>query len=177
MATVQEERLERRFQLWDNDGDGDVDKSDYRAEAEEILSNLDASSTSPKGKAVMDAYLGMWDYLAEKAGVGADGALSLDQFKAVVQAEVLDAGNAGFANVVRPTIQAIVALLDKNGDNQVSPEEFKGWMAAIGVDPSEGEDAFQQIDTNGNGYLSIDELVNAVRDYHAGTLDVALLGG
>lgn len=176
MATVQEERLERRFALWDNDNDGDVDKSDYKAEAEEILSNLGADAGSPKGKAVMDAYLGMWDYLAEKAGVGSDGALSLDQFKSVVHGEVLEAGNAGFANVVRPTIQAIVSLLDKNGDNQISPTEFNGWMSAIGVDPSQGEDAFHQIDTNGNGYLSVDELVNAVRDFHAGTLDVALLG-
>lgn len=176
MATVQEERLELRFKLWDNDGDGDVDRSDWDAEAKQILANLGESEASPKGKAVLDAYIGMWEYLAEKSGVGADGALSLDEFKAVIEGEVLSNGNAGFANVVRPTIQAIVSLLDTSGDGQISPAEFGHWLAAIGVDASEAEDAFNAIDANGNGFLSVDELVNAVRDYHAGTSDVALLG-
>lgn len=176
MATVQEERLEQRFKLWDNDGDGDVDKADWEAEASEILSNLGVDPGSPKGAAVTNAYTGMWEYLAGAAGVGTDGALSLDQFKAVVEAEMLANGNAGFANVLRPTIGAIVQLLDVNGDNQISPTEFTGWLKAVGVPDTDADAAFAAIDTNGNGYLSVDELVNAVRDFHAGTIDVPLLG-
>ena len=177
MATVQEERLEQRFRLWDNDGDGDVDKSDYQTEADQILANLGESADSPRGAALVNAYLGMWDFLADKAGVGSDGALSLDQFKAVIEAEMLSQGNAGFANVARPTIQAIVSLLDKNGDNQISVTEFQGWLDAIGVDGSKTEEIFAAVDANGNGFLTVDELVNAVRDFHAGTSDVELLGG
>jgi Ca2+-binding EF-hand superfamily protein len=176
MATVQEERLEQRFRLWDNDGDGDVDKADWESEANEILSNLDVDPASPKGSAVKDSYSQMWEYLAGAAGVGTDGALDLDAFKAVVEAEMLKDGNAGFANVLRPTITAIVQVLDVNGDNQISPNEFTGWLKAVGVPDTDADSAFAAIDTNGNGYLSIDELVNAVRDFHAGTLDVPLLG-
>ena len=176
MATVQEERLELRFKLWDNDNDGDVDRSDWETEASDILANLDVDPASPKGVAMTSAYLGMWDYLSTAAGVGSDGQLSLDAFKAVVEAEMLASGNAGFANVLRPTISAIVQILDVNGDNQISPDEFKGWLKAVGVDESDADASFSAIDTSDNGYLSIDELVNAVRDFHAGTLDVPLLG-
>jgi hypothetical protein len=77
---------------------------------------------------------------------------------------------------VRPTISAIVTLLDKNGDHQISPTEFKGWLQAVGVSDDDADASFAAIDANGNGYLTIDELVNAVRDFHRGTLDVPLLG-
>lgn len=175
-ASVQDSRLKRRFELWDSNGDGTIDKSDYETEARRILQSFGEQETSPKGRALMSAYLGMWDKLAAKAKVGPQGKVSMDQFLQVSEQEIVSGGDAGFDRNLRPTIEAIVDICDTDGDGEVSPNEFKRWMRAAGVDERQADQAFRQMDTNQSGHLSVEELVEAVKAYHQGTSDINLLG-
>lgn len=174
-TSVQEQRLRRRFEMWDKNGDGIIDRSDWAGEASRILLSFGESESSPKGQALATAYLGMWEYVAGQAGVGRDGALSLDQFKDVAAQQVLDRGQIGFDQVLRPTISAIADLCDTDGDGQVSPQEFQRWIHAIGSEESTADAAFQQIDADGDGQLSVEELIQAVHRYHSGELEFSLL--
>ncbi|MDT0301423.1 EF-hand domain-containing protein [Streptomonospora wellingtoniae] len=166
------ERLNERFAHWDNNGDGTIDRSDFEAEAREIMRKLGEDDTSPRGRAVFDAYTQMWDYLSSKAG---KSSLNADEFAEVAEAEIISQGDEGFSRVLRPTVRAIVDLLDKDGDGRVSPDEFSRWLDGIGV-AGDPQAVFRSIDTNGNGYVTVDELMAAVRDYHLGRTDVPLLG-
>ncbi|TSB23358.1 EF-hand domain-containing protein [Streptomyces benahoarensis] len=172
---VQEERLQRRFQLWDRDGDGRIDRSDWENEAQRILRAFETAPSSDRGEAVLTAYLGMWDYLAGHAGIEDGGSLGFDQFRDLAGRQLLDRGPEGFDEVLRPTIGSIVGLCDTDGDGQVDPEEFRSWIRAIGSPEETAETAFQAIDADGDGKLTVEELVQAVHKYHAGELDVALL--
>lgn len=174
-TSVQEQRLRRRFELWDQNGDGVIDSSDWESEAQRILASFQQTEGSPKGQALATAYRGMWSYVAEQAGVGRDGSVSLDQFKDVAAKQMLDRGQAGFDQVLRPTVSAIADLCDTDGDGQVSPPEFRSWIRAIGSDESTADTAFQQIDADGDGQLSVDELIDAVHRYHTGELEFSLL--
>lgn len=173
--SVQDERLRRRFDMWDKDGNGAVERSDWEAEAKRILASLGVEEQSPKGQALTGAYLGMWSYLAAQSGVGDGGSLSFDAFRDVASRNVLARGQQGFNDVVRPTIRAVADLCDTDGDGQVGPEEFKSWIKAIGADEATAGSAFEQIDANGNGLLSVDEMVAAVHKYHSGELEFSLL--
>ncbi|WP_026403133.1 EF-hand domain-containing protein [Actinomadura rifamycini] len=172
MATKQENRLEERFRLWDNNGNGTIERADFEREADEIIARLGAQGT-PAADELKDAYLGMFDRLSAAAG---SGTMSRHQFLEVAETEIIGKGDAGFAEVVKPTIQAIVKVLDKSGDGEVSPAEMHGWFAAIGLSPEVADTAFRQLDTDNSGKLSVDELVDAVRDYHLGRNDIPLLG-
>ncbi|WP_086558562.1 EF-hand domain-containing protein [Streptomyces africanus] len=174
-TSVQEQRLRRRFDMWDKNGDGTIDRSDWEGEAKRILLSFGENENSPKGRALTDAYLGMWDHIAEEAGVGRDGALDFDRFQAVAAAEVLDRGQDGFDEVLRPTISAIAGLCDTDGDGQISPQEFQRWIVAIGSNEATAGTAFKLIDTDGDGHLSVDELIAAVHRYHSGELEFSLL--
>lgn len=175
MSTTTQDRLERRFVLWDSDGDGRIQRSDWEAEARRILTAFGEREDSPRGGAVISSYLGMWDYLSSQAGPGTSS-LTLDQFKSIAHDHIIDPGDAGFSSVLRPTIRAITDLCDTDGDGKISPREFRSWLKAVGADVSTADEAFERIDRDGDGQLTVDELVHAVRDYHAGTLDVSLLG-
>ncbi|WP_229786716.1 EF-hand domain-containing protein [Actinokineospora fastidiosa] len=175
-ASVQDSRLKRRFELWDSNGDGTIDKSDYETEARRILQAFGEQENNPKGRALMSAYLGMWDKLATKAKVGPQGKITMDQFLQVSEKELVEGGDAGFDRNLRPTIEAIVDICDTDGDGEVNQQEFKRWMQAVGVDAMQADNAFAQLDTNGSGALSVEELVDAVRAYHQGTSDINLLG-
>jgi Ca2+-binding EF-hand superfamily protein len=175
-TAVKSDRLKKRFEKWDVNGNGRIEKSDYEAEAHRIIRAFDEDPSSPQARALIDAYISMYEFLATKAGVGANGAMTEDQFLGVVEAQVFAEGDAGFNRVVRPTVAAMVGLCDTDGDGEVSPSEFRKWLEAIGVDASSAVESFRTIDTNGSGTLTVDELVAAVRAYHFGTLDVPLLG-
>jgi hypothetical protein len=176
MLDVRSERLARRFRLWDTDGNGHVDRSDFENEGRRIVAAFGEDEDSPRGRAVLDAYLAMWDYLAAKANVSADSVLSAKQFDRVAQTEIILMGDTGFSAVLRPALSATLDLCDADGDRQINPAEFRNWIEAIGVTKPHAEEAFDQIDGNHDGRLSIDELAQAVRDYHAGILDIPLLG-
>ncbi|MBM7769862.1 Ca2+-binding EF-hand superfamily protein [Actinokineospora baliensis] len=175
-ASVQDSRLKRRFELWDNNGDGTIDRSDYESEARRILQGFGEQENSPKGRALLSAYSTMWETLADKAGSGPQGQVTLEQFIQITEREIVQAGDAGFDRNLRPSIEAIVDIADTDGDGEVSSAEFKRWMRAAGVDERQAEQSFQQLDTNHSGTLSVEELVDAVRDYHQGKHDISLLG-
>jgi Ca2+-binding EF-hand superfamily protein len=177
MATaVQEQRLTQRFMLWDTDGDGRIERADCEDEARNILRAFGEPEEASRGHAVVDAYLTMWDYLADRSGVGSRGSMSVEQFNEVAAREIVSRGDAGFSKVLRPTITAIVTMCDTDGDGRVNPDEFRRWLNAMGVPKAQHEESFRRMDADNDGYLSVEELVQAFRYYLEGTLDVPLLG-
>ncbi|MGW5055177.1 EF-hand domain-containing protein [Actinokineospora sp. NPDC004072] len=175
-ATIQDSRLKRRFELWDSNGDGAIDKSDYENEAKRILKAFGEQESSIKGRALLSAYREMWDKLVDRADVSRDGAVSFDEFQNVGEQELIQGGNAGFDRSLRPTIEAIANICDTDGDGRISPPEFKRWMKAMNVDEQAADTAFKKIDTDRDGALTVEEIVAALRDYHQGKNDIPLLG-
>ena len=175
-TAVRNKRLELRFDKWDRNGNGRIERSDLEAEARRILDAFGESPSTPQGRAVLESFTSTFEYLAERAGVGRDGALDRQQFTKVIEAEVFKSGDAGFGRVVRPMIQAILNVCDTDGDGEVNPAEFTKWLTAVGVSRAKAEESFRLLDTNRSGSLTVDELVAAVKAFHFGTLDVPLLG-
>ncbi|WP_329028081.1 EF-hand domain-containing protein [Streptomyces sp. NBC_00690] len=176
-TSVQNGRVQSSFAGWDVDGDGRIDRADWEADARRVLQAFGETPASPSGRALSDAYLDLWDFLAEKAGIDAHtGALTPEQFKTVVDDRIIGSDGAGFAKALTPAIKALIKLADRDGDGQINPREFMTWLKAVGVRTSDMGTPFAQIDTSGNGQLSTEELVQAVRAYYLDEVDVPLLG-
>ncbi|MYX41173.1 EF-hand domain-containing protein [Streptomyces sp. SID89] len=172
---IQQERLHQRFDLYDADRDGRIDRSDLEQEARRIVRAFEEPENSPRAQALLTAYPQMFDYLTERGGHAPGSAMTKDEFVAVAHQEMLQHGPAGFGRVLRPSIRAMVDLCDTDGDGQVNPAEFRIWLKAISGD-IDAEAAFSAIDADGDGRLTVDELVAAVGRYHAGETDAPLLG-
>ncbi len=174
-TAIKNERLRQRFQMWDVDKDGLIDRSDYEAEALRVIRAFGESPESPRGAAVLDAYLHMHDFLAARVDVG-EGGMTEEQFVAVFEDEMFRKGDSGFGKVLRPTIRASVDLCDTDGDGEINRAEYRRWLEAIGWDQIRADEAFRRLDTDGSGTLTADELVQAVKDFYYGQLDIPLLG-
>lgn len=171
----QQNRLEKRFRLWDHDGDGLVEREDFVAEARGILERFGARESSPKGRRLLAAYTAMWDFLAEHGELESD-ALTPEALYAVASEHLTDPTAPGFSEAVDPCIRAIVELCDEDDDGWVTEEEFGSWTDVIGVGRSAAAVAFKRLDEEGRGQLPVEDLVGAVRAYHLGALDVPMLG-
>ncbi|CAL9588215.1 EF-hand domain-containing protein [Streptomyces albus] len=170
------DRLQKRFDKWDADGNGVLERGDFQEEAAKIAHGFGKAPDSREVQALKDAFNGLFDYLAREAGVGPDGSLSKDQFLQVTGNLIFEGGEANFNRVLGPVVKAIIGICDKNDDGKINSSEFEAWLGGIGVNRTEAKEAFQQVDTNGDGELSLDELLAAVREFHFGRLDVELLG-
>jgi Ca2+-binding EF-hand superfamily protein len=172
-TSIVDSRLKQRFQRWDVDGNGVLERSDFEQEAERIASAFGSSTRTEGGKPLLQAFRGLYDYLAQQAG---SARISEQQFMQATEKLIFQEGESGFNRLLRPTVQAIVGLADRNADGKISRDEFSVWLKAVGVPESKAKAGFDQIDTDGSGELSEEELLTAVRKFHFGELDVALLG-
>jgi Ca2+-binding EF-hand superfamily protein len=175
MASANQERLRQHFESLDVDADGRLERDEWEAPARRILEALGEPGTSPEARAVVSSYQRMWDYLAGQADAGTD-TLTFGQFEQAVGSRIVNPDDAGFNGVLREAISAVAGLVDRDANGAVTPEGFAAWLKAIGADPSKARETFRQIDIDDDGDLTVDELMQAVRDYHVGTLDVSVLG-
>ncbi|MER6332728.1 EF-hand domain-containing protein [Streptomyces sp. NPDC014983] len=170
------ERLVKRFDKWDTDGNGVLDAADFQSEAGRIAQNLGKDAGSPEVQELQNAFKGLYEYLADKAGVEAGGAINRQQFLDATGDILFKEGEASFNRALSPIVKALIRLCDDDHDGHIDAREFQSWLAGVGVPVSEAGLSFQKVDKNGDGRLSEDELLEVVRDFHFGRLEVELLG-
>ncbi|WP_030673990.1 EF-hand domain-containing protein [Streptomyces cellulosae] len=174
-TAVANDRLVKRFEKWDTDGNGVLEASDFQGEAARIAQNLGKSADSPEVQELHSAFQGLYEHLAQKAGVPG-GAISREQFLAATGELLFKEGEASFNRALSPIVKALISLCDDNHDGEIDAREFQAWLSAVGVPVSQAGQMFQKVDRNGDGKLSEDELLQVVRDFHFGRLEVDLLG-
>jgi Ca2+-binding EF-hand superfamily protein len=175
MASANHERLREHFESLDVDADGHIELAEWEAPARRILEALGESDTSPKARAVLSSYEKMWNYLAGHAGPDTSR-LSLGEFEHAVDSHVVNSDDVDFNNALRDAIGAIAGLVDRDAKGAVTPEGFTSWLRAVGADASKARETFRRIDDDDDDDLTVDELMQAARDYHAGKLEVSVLG-
>ncbi|MGW6055506.1 EF-hand domain-containing protein [Streptomyces sp. NPDC055189] len=148
-----------RFRVQDTDGDGILDRQDVTARAEMLLQALSEPPHSPRGRAVISGAQAYWQGVAQLAGIPGDGQLTEEAF-ADALLRAVELGTIG--ELVRPSVQAHVALVDSNEDGTVSMQEFLHSQQALGMGQAQAQEAFEAIDRDGDGRLTVDEWQEAV---------------
>ncbi|MFD0412249.1 EF-hand domain-containing protein [Streptomyces sp. NPDC127108] len=176
MATSDKGQVfEYRFDYFDANKDGRIDRSDFEQEANRLIHAFGADTESPRARAVMDGSLAVHDYIMRKAG-SKSGSLSREEFIAVSTATVTDRGPAGFAEVLAPYAYACANLCDVDGSGEISQEEYARWLTVIGAPAENITESFRAMDTDKDGKVSIDEFVAAMKSYVLGESAVGMFG-
>jgi Ca2+-binding EF-hand superfamily protein len=159
-------KLTRRFQTFDFDDDGDIDRSDFEASAERTSDEFGHPADSPARQRLLALSLGLWDHLASVADVDRDGAIDLQEYKNAFAAGLLET-EASFDQGYRPFLDAIMAVADADGNGFLDAQQHVRWTGALMRLPeADAREVHRRLDTDGDGLISTADLLQAIRDYY-----------
>lgn len=175
MNAVISERLKTRFDRWDVTGKGVVLRSDFEQEADRIVRAFGRGTTSPAARNLRSALCWMFDVVAGESGARPDGSVNEEQFREVCVNLIFEHGEAAFNRLLTPVLSGVTGLCEKREEGRINRTEFATWLSALGMSMADGLAAFDKIDCYDRGELSLAEMLQAVRDYHYGRLDIELI--
>ncbi|GHI89566.1 EF-hand domain-containing protein [Streptomyces xanthophaeus] len=163
-------KLERSFNRLDADGSGEIDATDIIALGSRLLTALGEPDDSPRAEAVMSGIADFWQDLFTEIDADRDGKVTPAEYKHGMT-RLYAQGGPAYDRSYRPMMKALLTIVDTDGDGLISPDEFHRAQEVFGtaLDHAEAETLFRRIDANGDGRLTVDELLDAVRDYYTGT--------
>lgn len=164
-TSLLQRKIDVCFGHFDIDDNGFIDREDLLSLGAQLLSQFGEPATSPKAIKLMDGMARFWDALVAVADQNGDGQLSREEYRdCMTGAFVEDPG--GFDASFLPLAQAVSALLDTDGDGAVDEREFQAWQQVFRTPPEHRAAGFRRLDANGDGKLTVDELLAAVREYY-----------
>jgi Ca2+-binding EF-hand superfamily protein len=162
--SVLERKYAKRFEMLDADGSGVVDGADFEVLAGRLIKGLGVTEGSPKAERVRNGYLELWSTLRRMIGDSGDG-ITRAEFTSGMMRTASD--RAGFKRVIEPLARLNLSLCDADGDGNLNEAEFVELLKLFNA--SSGDDAravFHRLDTSGDGFLSLDEILDALCDFY-----------
>ncbi|MGW6934572.1 EF-hand domain-containing protein [Lentzea sp. NPDC054927] len=164
MKQVLQHRIDSTFAHYDVNGNGVIELADVYALANRLLRAFGEPASSERGRDLVEAYDRFWEMLVNHCDADRDGRIGPEEYREAMIELVLEGGpiNMDFLEIV----QSLLDLMDTNGDGRVDTDEFQVLLKARGLSEAECGLAFTHLDTDGDGAISVQEYVAAVRDYY-----------
>lgn len=159
-------KLTRRFQTFDFDGDGRIERSDFEASAARLADEFGHGVDSPARQRLVGLSLGLWDHLVSVADTDRDGTVDVGEYKRAFASGLLET-EASFEEGYRPYLDAIMAIADTDGDGMLNADEYVRWTGSLMNLPEvDAREAHRRIDTDGDGIITTQDLLQAIHDYY-----------
>ncbi|PXX71814.1 Ca2+-binding EF-hand superfamily protein [Nocardia tenerifensis] len=159
-------KLERRFETFDFDGDGRIQRSDFESSAAALAAEFGHGPDSPAAQRLLNLSLQLWGRLASVSDVDIDGTVDLAEYKQAF-AEGLLVTEESFEQGYRPFLEAITTIADVDGDGKLNADEYVRWTGALMRLPADdARECHRRLDSDGDGLVTTDDLLQAIHDYY-----------
>ncbi|MCP3800847.1 EF-hand domain-containing protein [Allokutzneria sp. A3M-2-11 16] len=160
-------KYDKIFKLYDSNRNGYIEKADVNRMKSQYLMAFDVPPTSEKGLAAAERWDAFWAALTSSLDHDQDRQVSREEFLSGFGALAL--GDPGaFDAVLRPLIETAFTLMDTDGSGSVSVKEFRRFQHAVG-NGDQADAVIARIDQDGDGVISLDELVQDAREFLTST--------
>jgi Ca2+-binding EF-hand superfamily protein len=159
-------KLARRFRTYDYDGDGFIEREDFAAAAARLGAEFGHAADSAVQQRMSALCLEVWDHLAKAADTDTNERISEAEYKAAFAAGMLERPTA-FDDSYRPFLNAIMDIADADHDGRLTEDDEVRWAGALmGLPEADARAAFRRLDSDGDGYITTDDLLTAIRGYY-----------
>ena len=159
-------KLSKRFRTYDDDGDGFIEREDFAVASRRLGAEFGHGPESELWQQFDALCLGLWDHLVEVADADGDGRIGEQEYKDAFARGMLETPES-FDAAYLPFLEALLRIVDGDGDGQIDVEEEIRWTGALmRLTEAEARGAFAGVDQDGDGYITTQELLEAIRAYY-----------
>ncbi|MCL7430399.1 EF-hand domain-containing protein [Streptomyces sp. YS415] len=161
MTQTERDRFQAMFRQCDVDGDGVIEQVDIDQMVQQTLARAGVLPGSAGWRRVTDLSNRLWQALHSSADADGDGKVSAREFVAAYRRP------AFLDEVAIPFELAVLETADADDDGRISLAEWMTWQQAKGLSQLASLEEFQQIDADGDGFLTREECVQHVKRSYA----------
>ena len=166
---VQQARLSRLFDMYNADHDDYLTEQDFTAHVYKLAELRGQAPDAPATIALANSIHDWWSQMAAMADTDHDGKVSRAEvvaFGEALYAMVQSSTDANAPYPLDPWIAALYGVIDGDGDERITVQEYRDWLTAVGLaDDTDVEGAFRGFDKNEDGYLSRAEFTEISRQF------------
>lgn len=164
LSELQTRKLTALFHHHDMDHDGVLAKADYEQFVNRFCEIQNYPPGSPEYQAMYTQTMAAWEHVRAVADTDHDDRVSLEEHLASYAVTLGD--EALYNRLVIEYAQSMLALWDRDGDGRLSGTEYVSLFGCYGVEEGAAREAFQHLDRDGDGYLTIEELMRAAKEFY-----------
>ncbi|MBB4984812.1 MULTISPECIES: EF-hand domain-containing protein [Streptomyces] len=158
-------KLDVCFGHGDQNGDGVLESADALALAARIVAYIGEPFGSDKAQDLFKAFGLFWQHVSAATDLNKDGQVTPEEWRTGLRRAFAE-DEAGFTAGFRPLAEALWAICDQDDDGSVDAPEFANFQKAFGTSEENSRIAFSKLDRDGDGSLSVDELLVAWKEYY-----------
>lgn len=166
LTDLQGRKLARYFAVHDVDDDGRIAPTDFLRIVENVRILHGLRKDSREHRELLNGYLARWEALRLSADADDDGSVDLDEWLAY-WGEVVDDDERYQEEVIELTGR-MFALFDTDEDGVIGPDEFCDFYGVHGMSAALARSVFIDLDRDGDGRMSHDELLAVADEFYRG---------
>jgi Ca2+-binding EF-hand superfamily protein len=159
-----ERRIAARFALFDQDGNGYIDRKDFSAAAKALLAEFGTTARSDKGQSLYIGAEAFWQGMAGIADRDGDQRITREEFVNGAVKRLRDNPDR-FAEIARPFLHAALAVADPDGDGSATVADTVRVLGCLGVQQDVAKAAAATLDADSDGKVAEGEIVTAFARY------------
>jgi len=164
VSSEYERRIAARFAVFDQDGNGYIDRADFSTAAKALLAEFGTAARSDKGQDLYAGAEAFWQGMAGIADRDGDQRISREEFVNGAVKRLRDTPDR-FAEIARPFLHAALAVADTDGDGAVTVADTARVLRSLGVSEEIARFAADALDTDSDGKVGEGEIVPAFARY------------
>ncbi|MFF2142000.1 oxygenase MpaB family protein [Kitasatospora sp. NPDC058190] len=162
-------RVDRFFrEVLDQTGDGYITVHDLRAMAHNVCWQLELDEAAETR--VYEAFDGWWEQLRAVMDANGDGKVSREEFTAATLAGC-DRDEAYLEQGLLPALRAVFTAADTDGSGFLEFDEYRAVFGGPRVHPAELSHGFRQLDTDGDGRITVEEFLGGFTEFFTARAD------
>ncbi|GAA0273807.1 hypothetical protein GCM10010302_09310 [Streptomyces polychromogenes] len=153
-TTMTDAAKRRIFAMLDRDGDGAITHSEYLARVDRAAAAMGRGADDPVVRTARAAH----EEVFADMDADHDGRITFEEYRTW-------AGHDAFERSCRPALGSLFDVADHDLDGRLTREQFTRLRMASGNAGDDAGQAFDDLDTDGDGLVDRDDYLAAIHDY------------